>query len=188
MSLTAFHKHFKQMTSLTPGQYQKRLRLIEARRLMLEDDYAASNSAFEVGYESVSQFTREYRRLFEAPPKRDAKRARRGSRSSSSGSASSRPWVVLHRAGSEIIPGLTTLPAHGYTPGMVSFLVPSGSMGRNGRIGFTGPNRRMLARVLLAHRSVVRIAADSQSGSRSQSRLAGPNCAAHATFDLTQSR
>jgi AraC-like DNA-binding protein len=76
MSLTAFHKHFKQMTSLTPGQYQKRLRLIEARRLMLEEGYAASSAAFEVGYESVSQFTREYRRLFEAPPKRDAKRVR----------------------------------------------------------------------------------------------------------------
>lgn len=78
MSLTAFHKHFKQMTSLTPGQYQKRLRLIEARRLMLEDGYAASSAAFEVGYESVSQFTREYRRLFEAPPKKDAKRTRSG--------------------------------------------------------------------------------------------------------------
>jgi AraC-like DNA-binding protein len=78
MSLTAFHKHFKQMTSLTPGQYQKRLRLIEARRLMLEEGYAASSAAFEVGYESVSQFTREYHRLFKAPPKRDARRARSG--------------------------------------------------------------------------------------------------------------
>jgi AraC-like DNA-binding protein len=78
MSLTAFHKHFKQMTSLTPGQYQKRLRLIEARRLMLEEGSAASSAAFDVGYESVSQFTREYRRLFEAPPKRDARRARSG--------------------------------------------------------------------------------------------------------------
>lgn len=76
MSLTAFHKHFKQMTSLTPGQYQKRLRLIEARRLMLEGGCAASTAAFEVGYESVSQFTRDYRRLFEAPPKRDARRVR----------------------------------------------------------------------------------------------------------------
>lgn len=76
MSLTAFHRHFKQMTSLTPGQYQKRLRLIEARRLMLEEGSAASSAAFDVGYESVSQFTREYRRLFEAPPKRDARRSR----------------------------------------------------------------------------------------------------------------
>jgi AraC-like DNA-binding protein len=81
MSLTAFHKHFKHMTSLTPGQYQKRLRLIEARRLMLDEGFTASSAAFEVGYESVSQFTREYRRLFQAPPKRDALRARSESRS-----------------------------------------------------------------------------------------------------------
>src|SRR5690606_42082275 len=49
MSHTAFHKHFKQMTSLTPGQYQKRLRLIEARRLMLDEGSSASSTAFEVG-------------------------------------------------------------------------------------------------------------------------------------------
>jgi AraC-like DNA-binding protein len=79
MSLTAFHKHFKHMTSLSPVQYQKRLRLIEARRLMLDEGFSASGAAFEVGYESVSQFTREYARMFEAPPKRDALRARSGS-------------------------------------------------------------------------------------------------------------
>lgn len=76
MSVTAFHKHFKHMISLTPGQYQKRLRLIEARRLMLDEGFSASSAAFEVGYESVSQFTREYARLFKAPPKRDILRAR----------------------------------------------------------------------------------------------------------------
>ena len=76
MSLTAFHKHVKHLTSLTPGQYQKRLRLIEARRLMLDEGFSASNAAFEVVYESVSQFTREYRRMFKAPPKQDAVRAR----------------------------------------------------------------------------------------------------------------
>jgi len=80
MSLTAFHKHFKHLTSLTPGQYQKRLRLIEARRLMLDEGFSASSAAFEVGYESVSQFTREYRRMFQAPPKRDALRVRGASR------------------------------------------------------------------------------------------------------------
>lgn len=79
MSLTAFHKHFKMMTSLTPGQYQKRLRLIEARRLMLDEGFSASNAAFEVGYESVSQFTREYGRLFKVPPKQDTLRMRRKS-------------------------------------------------------------------------------------------------------------
>ncbi|KAA0012006.1 AraC family transcriptional regulator [Billgrantia pellis] len=76
MSPSAFHKHFKHMTSLTPGQYQKRLRLVEARRLMLDEGFSASHAAFEVGYESVSQFTREYGRLFQAPPKRDAQRVR----------------------------------------------------------------------------------------------------------------
>ena len=76
MSLTAFHKHFKLMTSVTPGQYHKRLRLIEARRLMREQGFSASAAAFEVGYESVSQFTRDYGRLFEVPPKRDALRVR----------------------------------------------------------------------------------------------------------------
>jgi transcriptional regulator GlxA family with amidase domain len=76
MSPTAFHKHFKQLTSLSPNQYQKRLRLIEARRLMQDDGLSATSAAFEVGYESISQFTREYGRLFRAPPKRDTLRAR----------------------------------------------------------------------------------------------------------------
>lgn len=76
MSLTAFHRHFKAMTSLTPGQFQKRLRLIEARRLMLDEGFSATNAALEVGYESISQFTREYRRMFKMPPKRSALNAR----------------------------------------------------------------------------------------------------------------
>lgn len=76
MSLTAFHKHFKKMTSLTPGQYQKRLRLVEARRLMHDEGLSATSAAFEVGYESVSQFTREYGRFFKAPPKQDTLRTR----------------------------------------------------------------------------------------------------------------
>lgn len=74
MSPSAFHKHFKDYTSLTPVQYQKRLRLIEARRLMLYEGATANKAAFEVGYESTSQFTREYARLFGAPPRRDARR------------------------------------------------------------------------------------------------------------------
>ncbi|KKX27130.1 AraC family transcriptional regulator [Rhizobium sp. LC145] len=76
MGLTAFHTHFKRMLSLSPGQYQKRLRLIEARRLMLDEGLSASSAAFDVGYESVSQFTREYGRLFKVPPKRDVLRIR----------------------------------------------------------------------------------------------------------------
>jgi len=76
MSVTAFHKHFKRRMSLTPGQYQKRLRLIEARRLMLDEGMSATRAAFEVGYESVSQFTREYGRMFRSTPGRDVVRAR----------------------------------------------------------------------------------------------------------------
>jgi AraC-like DNA-binding protein len=71
MSVSTFHRRFKAMTSLTPIQFQKQLRLIEARRLMLTDGQTASRAAFEVGYESVSQFTREYVRMFGAPPRRD---------------------------------------------------------------------------------------------------------------------
>lgn len=71
MSSSTFHHHFQSMTSLSPLQYQKQLRLSEARRLMLTEDYDAGNAAFEVGYESPSQFSREYSRLFGVPPKRD---------------------------------------------------------------------------------------------------------------------
>jgi AraC-like DNA-binding protein len=71
MSTSSFHRHFKAVTSLSPVQFQKQLRLIEARRLMVSEGFGASRSAFEVGYESVSQFTREYARMFGAPPRRD---------------------------------------------------------------------------------------------------------------------
>ena len=77
MSLTAFHKRFKEFTAVTPGQYQKRLRLVEARRLMLYERRNATTAAFEVGYESVPQFTREYSRMFGAPPRRDSRSADR---------------------------------------------------------------------------------------------------------------
>ena len=68
---SAFHLHFKGVTGLSPLQYQKRLRLQEARRLMLGDGLDAAEAGFQVGYESPSQFSREYRRLFGAPPHRD---------------------------------------------------------------------------------------------------------------------
>jgi AraC-like DNA-binding protein len=71
MSPSTFHHHFRSMTALSPLQYQKRLRLQEARRLMLTDRLDAANAAFRVGYESPSQFSREYSRLFGAPPVRD---------------------------------------------------------------------------------------------------------------------
>jgi AraC-like DNA-binding protein len=71
MSPSAFHLHFRAVTALSPLQYQKRLRLQEARRLMLGDGLDAAEAAFRVGYESPSQFSREYRRMFGAPPRRD---------------------------------------------------------------------------------------------------------------------
>jgi AraC-like DNA-binding protein len=71
MSPSAFHLHFKAVTAMSPLQYQKRLRLQEARRLMLGDGLDAAEAAFRVGYESPSQFSREYRRMFGAPPRQD---------------------------------------------------------------------------------------------------------------------
>jgi AraC-like DNA-binding protein len=76
MSPSAFHQRFRTVTSLSPLQFQKQLRLIEARRLMLSDGVTSSSAAFAVGYESVSQFTREYARMFGLPPVRETKAAR----------------------------------------------------------------------------------------------------------------
>lgn len=71
MSVSTFHHHFKALTAMSPLQYQKQLRLTEARRLMLSEGMDASTAAFRVGYESPSQFSREYRRSFGAPPSKD---------------------------------------------------------------------------------------------------------------------
>jgi len=76
MSASSFHQHFRSVTSLSPLQFQKQLRLIEARRLMMSDGASASSAAFAVGYESVSQFTREYGRMFGLPPVRDVEAVR----------------------------------------------------------------------------------------------------------------
>ena len=73
MSPSAFHRQFKALTSLSPLQYQKQLRLLEARRLMISTSLNVEAASFQVGYESPSQFSREYARMFGAPPKRDAK-------------------------------------------------------------------------------------------------------------------
>jgi AraC-like DNA-binding protein len=71
MSASSFHHRFKEVTAMSPMQFQKQLRLHEARRLMLVDGLEAAAAAHRVGYESPSQFSREYRRLFGAPPKRE---------------------------------------------------------------------------------------------------------------------
>jgi AraC-like DNA-binding protein len=71
MSPSSFHQHFKAITALSPLQFQKRVRLLEARRLMLAGGTDATGAAYHVGYESLSQFTREYARMFGAPSRRD---------------------------------------------------------------------------------------------------------------------
>ena len=76
MSTPTFHHHFRQLTAMSPLKYQKWLRLNEAKRLMLNEHMDASSAAFQVGYESPSQFSREYSRLFGAPPRRDIEELR----------------------------------------------------------------------------------------------------------------
>jgi AraC-like DNA-binding protein len=71
LSLSSFHRQFKSVTLMTPLQYQKQLRLLEARRLLMLDAVSVETAAFEVGYESPSQFSREYSRTFGTPPRRD---------------------------------------------------------------------------------------------------------------------
>jgi AraC-like DNA-binding protein len=74
LSLTAFRRHFRAITSVSPNQFQKQLRLAEARRLMTTSGYSASRAAFEVGYLSASQFSRDYARMFGSPPREDLRR------------------------------------------------------------------------------------------------------------------
>jgi AraC-like DNA-binding protein len=78
MSVSSFHRHFKSVTGLSPLAYHKQMRLREARRRLLLEAGAVASVAFSVGYESVSQFTREYTRQFGMPPARDAARLRAG--------------------------------------------------------------------------------------------------------------
>ena len=74
MSVSAFHRHFKAVTTLSPLQYQKRVRLLQARMLMVASARSVTNAAIEVGYESATQFGRDYARIFGLPPARDAAR------------------------------------------------------------------------------------------------------------------
>jgi AraC-like DNA-binding protein len=73
LSTSAFHNHFRSLTAMSPLQFQKKMRLSEARRLMFAEHMDAATAAYEVGYESPSQFSREYSRLFGAPPMRDVR-------------------------------------------------------------------------------------------------------------------
>jgi AraC-like DNA-binding protein len=81
MSPSAFHLHFRGVTAMSPLQFQKQLRLQEARRLMVGKGLDATRAAFRVGYESASQFSREYRRMFGAPPRKNVSALQVGGRS-----------------------------------------------------------------------------------------------------------
>jgi AraC-like DNA-binding protein len=74
MSVSAFHRHFKAVTNLSPLQYQKRVRLLQARTLLVSSAKSVTTAAYEVGYESPTQFSRDYTRVFGLPPARDAAR------------------------------------------------------------------------------------------------------------------
>jgi AraC-like DNA-binding protein len=78
MGLSTFHRHFHELTAMSPLQFQKQLRLHEARRLMLAEELDAARAALRVGYESAAQFSRDYRRLFGLPPRRDVYALRAG--------------------------------------------------------------------------------------------------------------
>ena len=84
MSVSGFHHHFKSVTAMSPLQYQKQLRLQEARRLMLGESLDATSAAYRVGYDDASHFNREYKRLFGAPPMRDVERLREAVRETAS--------------------------------------------------------------------------------------------------------
>jgi AraC-like DNA-binding protein len=76
MSVSGFHHHFKEATAMSPLQFQKQLRLQQARRLLLGDDLDAATAGYRVGYNDASQFSREYKRVFGVPPMRDVERLR----------------------------------------------------------------------------------------------------------------
>ena len=76
MSVSGFHHHFRALTAMSPLQFQKQLRLQEARRLMLSEGFDAASASYNVGYGNPAQFTREYKRLFGAPPMRNIKQLR----------------------------------------------------------------------------------------------------------------
>jgi AraC-like DNA-binding protein len=76
MSVSGFHHHFKSVTSMSPLQFQKQIRLQEARRLMLGEDLDAASAGYRVGYEDPAYFSRDYKKVFGAPPQRDVARLR----------------------------------------------------------------------------------------------------------------
>jgi AraC-like DNA-binding protein len=80
MSVSAFHRHFKAVTALSPVQYLKQIRLLQARTLLVAAGHSVTAAAHEVGYQSSTQFSREYAREFGTPPRQDAARIVNGMR------------------------------------------------------------------------------------------------------------
>jgi len=80
MSVSGFHHHFKAVTAMSPLQFQKQMRLQEARRLMLGEHLDAASAGYQVGYDNASHFNREYKSLFGLPPVRDVERLREAAR------------------------------------------------------------------------------------------------------------
>ncbi|HEX8398168.1 MAG TPA: helix-turn-helix domain-containing protein, partial [Pyrinomonadaceae bacterium] len=76
MSVSGFHNHFKSVTAMSPLQFQKQLRLQEARRLMVTENMDVASASFQVGYEDPSYFSREYKKIFGVPPLRDVAKLR----------------------------------------------------------------------------------------------------------------
>jgi AraC-like DNA-binding protein len=107
MSTSALHRHFKTVTGTSPLQFQKHLRLLEARRLMLSEAMDAAAAAHAVGYESPSQFNREYRRLFGAPPIHDMARLRAqwGNDVPDLGQIFTKPSTTTPKSGVQTTPG-----------------------------------------------------------------------------------
>lgn len=89
MSVSGFHHHFKAVTAMSPLQFQKQIRLQEARRLLLGENLDAASAGYRVGYDDASQFSREYKRLFGQPPVRDVERLREAARGQAGTSAQS---------------------------------------------------------------------------------------------------
>ena len=99
MSVSGFHAHFKAVTAMSPLQFQKQLRLQEARRLMLSENLDAAEAGYRVGYDDASHFSREYKRHFGEPPMRDVEALRRAA------AGRPEPAARAHRRGESFFEG-----------------------------------------------------------------------------------
>ena len=118
MSPSTFRQHFRALTGVSPLQYQKQLRLQEARQLMLNENLDAGSAGGRVGYESPSQFSREYSRLFGAPPQRDVTRMRLAPVATASPRRGSEVRSSWNRSTPSIDPTVAGVPMKTRLPGL----------------------------------------------------------------------